>query len=131
MQLKSLRIIIGSLGIGGTERHLCQVLPRLVKKGWLIKVVNIGRDNALAPELEKAGIKVIKFSKSPSAALRIGHILYGLWREFRVDRTSLTHFFIPQAYICGMFSAILAGFRGVKLMRRRSMNKGPGVRLRA
>ncbi len=122
MQVKSLRIIISSLGIGGTERHICQVLPRLVKKGWQVKVVNTGRNNALAPELEKAGIKVITFSKSSSKVLQIGRVLHGLWGEFRADRTSLTHFFLPQAYIFGMFSAILAGFKGVKLMSRRSLN---------
>ena len=36
--MKTIEFIIGSLEVGGAERHLSQVLPALKNMGFLIKV---------------------------------------------------------------------------------------------
>ena len=56
---KRIFVVIGSLDVGGTERHLCSVLPRLKDKKFDITVLGLQRRGDLAPEMEAAGIPVI------------------------------------------------------------------------
>ncbi len=55
----TLLIVTGDLDLGGTERHLVQVLPRLSRARYRVLVYTLSHKGALAPELEDAGIPVI------------------------------------------------------------------------
>jgi glycosyltransferase involved in cell wall biosynthesis len=133
---KIIRIFIGSLEVGGTEKHLLYVLPELVKRGWHIHVWVLTRGGALADEMQQKGIIVksllseseLKFTRKFQFPRLLGRIIrlsvciIKLIREFRRDRIHPIHFFLPESYIVGMFSATLSRFLGPKLMSRRSMN---------
>lgn len=127
---QSLRIVIGSLGLGGAENHLKSVLPLLFKKGWKIKVLTLSDHIPLAQDLCKNGVKVYApptiYSKYiPHMLLRIIRLcinFFRLWWDFLTDRKSITHFFLPEAYILGTLAKILALNFSPAIMSRRSMN---------
>ena len=50
---------IGSFDLGGTEHHLCQILPLLRDRGWDVSLYCVRRRGSLAPRLTAAGIEVI------------------------------------------------------------------------
>ena len=52
-------IIIGQLSIGGTEKHLTNVLPSLRERGIDIGVYCLKSGGELTPVLERGGIEVI------------------------------------------------------------------------
>ena len=123
--------VIGDLDVGGTERHLAQVLPELVARGVRPVVYTLTHRGVLAPVLESAGVQVI----APPAAdrirllprwLRAGVILplttlclaYQLVRR----RPSVAHFYLPAAYLLGGFCSLAAGVP-VRVMSRRSLNR--------
>ena len=55
----TLLVVIGDLDLGGAERHLVQVLPRLPRDRYRVLVYTLSHKGALAPQLEAAGISVI------------------------------------------------------------------------
>ena len=57
-QMREIHFIVGSLDIGGAERHLSQVLPVLKARGLSIKVLLLSNKAALKPIFEKAGITI-------------------------------------------------------------------------
>ena len=81
-------------------------------------------DNAeLEPEFIKNGIKVVKpkfifknkIFKLVAASL---NIIIDLLK----DRTSITHFYLPEAYLIGMPLCKLFNPKGIRIMSRRSLN---------
>lgn len=140
---KKVIVVTGSLEIGGTERHLSMVLPLLAAKGWTVQVVVLAKKGALAPVLEEQGVPVIsllkpshlkaieKLPKLLGRALRVLLCILLLAKKLKKEGDTIVHFFLPEAYLIGMFGARLAGFRGPKLMSRRSLNnyqkRRPGV----
>jgi glycosyltransferase involved in cell wall biosynthesis len=130
--MKVLRIITGSLNIGGTEKHLSMILPALAKQGWQIKIITLqasGEPNLL-PIFEAAGIKVSTVNRHQFRGLPhflrrgvcLARCFFKLWREFRRDRLTVTHCFLPQAYLLSMMAAFFARLPAVIVMSRRSLN---------
>lgn len=140
---KKLTVIIGSLEIGGTERHLVTVLPKLINHGWEIQVITLSKKGILAPLLEEQGVKVTsaltqqqvaiieKLPRLVGRIVQIGLCVLTLAHHFRKAKDSLLHFYLPESYVLGMFGAGLARFSGHKIMSRRSLNdyqiRRPGV----
>jgi len=123
--MKSLRIIIGSLGVGGAERHLTHILPSLAQRGWAIEVITATQIIDLAPLLKHPKITLnfppVWVKKMP----RLVRLIYSFSRLcwfFLKDRHSITHFFLPEAYLLGMMAATLTGLRCPLVMSRRSLN---------
>jgi len=131
---KNLIFVIGSLNLGGTERHLASLLPRLAAKGWSVQVLTLADRGILADALEKEGILVNCVLKDWHTQIKgrlpslMGRLLQSvvcvcsLSSRLKVEKNAIIHFFLPEAYILGMFSAMLARFPGSKIMSRRSLN---------
>lgn len=132
--MKSLRIIIGSLNVGGTEKHLAMILPILVQQGWQIKIITlqITRENHLLSLVEAAGITV----NSPKSWFNLPYLprflrrncqaiisIFRLWKDFKKDKFSITHFFLPEAYLLGVVAAVFARLSSKMIMSRRSLNE--------
>lgn len=122
--MKALRVVVGSLNIGGTEQHLSVVLPLLATRGWKIKIVllHAPKEPNLLPIFEVAGIPVLIPKKGASKISRIFFSIWNLWCEFRRDPKTMTHFFLPEAYLLGMIMAFLARTKACLMMSRRSLN---------
>jgi len=129
----SLRIIIGNLGIGGTERHLSQILPLLASKGYVIRVITLtpNPEHNFSDLLENSGVKVLtppklsflgKLPKLIRKTFRLMFAMSYLFFDYIRDRKSITHYFLPEAYLVGMCTAILSFSRSPKVMSRRSLN---------
>lgn len=142
MTQKSIRIIIGTLQVGGTEKHLSYVLPGLVEKGWSVKVITTTSIVPLSETFTGKGILVFPAPKWVDNAfwsnplLRPFRLMYGLFRlmhEFIKDRQSITHFYLPRTYGLGMVAAMLTCLKAPKIMSRRSLNeyqkKYPGFKI--
>lgn len=55
-------MVIGSLDIGETERHLVDALPKLVANEWGVELLTLSRKEILAPQVETQGIVVTNLS---------------------------------------------------------------------
>ena len=119
---KKIRIVIGSLNVGGTEKQLIQILNDLCKKNWNIEIITITGVGKLAKLLNK-NIKIRSInSKSLLKILLPIKYVCSLYKIFKENPKTLTHFFLPQAYILGMVAAILAKTSCKLIMSRRSLN---------
>jgi glycosyltransferase involved in cell wall biosynthesis len=121
--------VIGSLQIGGAERHLLQITPELRRNGLKLCIYCLSRRDVLAPQFEAQDVEVIAppFASLKSASPRYLRPIFlflslcKLWWELRRRRPALCHFFLPEAYVLGAPIAWLAGRRTL-VMSRRSLN---------
>lgn len=120
--------VIGSLNVGGAEKHLLQVVPRLNRERWQPTVYCLTERGPLADELEALGVSVIgASSRLPEATNRIRRLIslcFSAWRLamfMREFRPRIAHFFLPAAYILGAPASLLAQVP-VRIMSRRSLN---------
>ena len=128
---KRVRFVIGSLDIGGTENHLVQILPELMRQGISPIVITITHQGALAIKLIEQGIKVIApdkitriFQRIPLLSRLLGPLatIPYLLRTYRRYPAALNCFYLPSSYYLGMIAAMLAGESAKTVMFRRSLN---------
>src|SRR6516165_10144329 len=112
----SILYVIGSLNIGGAERHLAQVLPRLDRSRWKPVVCCLTERGKLAESLEAAGVEVIcypapRVAKNASGIRRLARLvetIFWLYAVMRRFRPAIIHFFLPHAYMLGGPASIFA-----------------------
>ncbi len=51
--------LTGGFSVGGTERHLATILPRLKAKGYKIDLISLGPDGPMSRPIKDAGINII------------------------------------------------------------------------
>jgi len=129
----SVVFVVANLDVGGAERHIVQIVPRLDRSLVQPSVFTIINKGALAGEIEAQGIPVLGPSKEChwhrlSKMRRILWLIGGALRLFvflRRKRPDVIHFFLPMPYILGGVVSILAGSRTL-VMSRRSLNHYQG-----
>lgn len=126
----SILFVIGTLELGGAERHLALALPRLRQRGILPVVYSLSGRGELAPDLETAGVAVYTvWGASLLARLpRIMRRVLGLPLTFLALLTLIIrlrpqtiHMFLPAAYLIGGLAATI-GRVPIRIMSRRSRN---------
>jgi len=131
VQRGSILVVIGSLDVGGAERHLVQVLPLLAKRGYQIAVFCLSHRGEMASQLEHDGVSVQAIDDSieprhrASLATRIWQLIrssLALRMLIRIRQPNVVHFFLPAAYVVGAICALAAGHRCL-VMSRRSLNE--------
>lgn len=123
--------IASSLDVGGAERHLARILPRLIDLDFRPAVYTLTRPGKLAPELEAAGVEVF----APPVASRLGAwprlarqaalaLLSPLALTLLIARRQpdILHFFLPVPYVLGSLCSFATGGR-IRLMSRRGLNR--------
>ena len=119
---KKIRIIIGSLNVGGTEKQLLKIINNLAKRSWEIELITLKELGVLGKHLNKK-IKINNLNVKFSFKLtKFFIIIFKLIKIFKKNPHTLTHFFLPQAYIVGMISSIIAKAKCKLVMSRRSLN---------
>lgn len=120
--------VIGSLLIGGAEKHLSMIAPALVQRGHRVSVYNLSGRSVLGDAMAEDGVRIISppFGSLSSRFRLVGGIMLAistlkLYSLFLFRRPPVVHFFLPQAYIIGAISARCAGISGL-IMSRRSLN---------
>ncbi|MDE5453020.1 glycosyltransferase [Bradyrhizobium sp. CSA112] len=116
---------VGSLAVGGTERHLSQVLPALTKRGWALKMVVFSDGGAFTEPIEAAGIPIEVLPRGfsvPVPKLRGALALVQQTRALAVGLRRrpprILHCFLPTCCIVGGLAVRMAGFSPVVMSRR-------------
>ncbi len=126
--MKKIEFIIGSLELGGAERHLSQILPALKSMGFSIRIVVLSHKESLKYIFDEAGIEVDlgpNLEWMPFLLRRITRLISSLTRltiSFLKDRQTTRHVFLPEAYLLTAIAARLTFFSGALIMSRRSLN---------
>lgn len=124
----SIKFIIGSLDVGGAERHLVQMLPALKANGLKVSVIVLSDKVKLKSILDKAGVKVnvglnLKFlPRLLRRPLRLMLSLSTLVKDFIFDRRSIRHAFLPEAYLLTSLAARVTFSNAPLIMSRRCLN---------
>jgi glycosyltransferase involved in cell wall biosynthesis len=120
--------LIGSLNVGGCERHLATVYPRLKARGYDVGILTFTRGGPLEERVRAAGVDVMCISRREVPPVtRAEHwtshaaALFDFVRVFRRQNARLVHFYLPGAYIIGGLTALAARQPNV-VMSRRSLN---------
>jgi glycosyltransferase involved in cell wall biosynthesis len=118
--------LIGSLKLGGCERHLATVYPRLKSEGYDVGILTFVRGGPLEEQVRASGVDVMCISRRETPPVTRaehwkGHAaaLFDFVHAFRSAR--LVHFFLPGAYVIGGLTALAARQTNV-LVSRRSLN---------
>jgi glycosyltransferase involved in cell wall biosynthesis len=123
--------VIGSLAVGGAERHVVAVASALQRRGWQTTVFALSLQGPLLSALKEAGVTV----KGPNLPVWLASILgqrLGAWFrsalavamiaiELRRHPGAVSHFFLPSAYILGGLAAWFVNAYP-RVMSRRSLN---------
>ena len=125
----SLLYVVGSLDVGGTERHLALLAPRLKRFGWNPAIYCLTQPGQQASQLAQAGVYIIPppFAFAPKDGwlpVRSSKILLSALKLFWImirTRPQVTHFFLPGAYLIGGPLALVARVPRC-VMSRRSLN---------
>ena len=126
----ALLYVIGSLDLGGTERHLALIAPRLKRFGLNSSVYCLTQPGQLASEVSQAGVCVIPppFAFAPQQdcfAVRGLKLFLSALKLFWVMLTArprVVHFFLPASYLIGA-PLSLAARVPIRVMSRRSLNR--------
>lgn len=127
----TIRFLIGSLDVGGTESHLSSILPVLKDNGFDPCVITLTHKGKLAGQLERAGItvyepsKFVRFFQGIPVLSRltgsVATLVYLVMTFIRVP-ADISCFYLPSSYYLGMISAKLASNNNKTIMFRRSLN---------
>lgn len=126
--------VIGSLEVGGAEKHLVKIARNLRQRQWKPEVFSFKPNGPLLPDLEKCGIPVHSPGLLPtsfawlSQKLSVLHSLSRLIFDTRAlflviqkGRPDVIHFYLPGAYVVGGFTTLFAR-NPIRIMSRRSLN---------
>jgi len=120
--------VIGSLNVGGTEKHLLRLLPELRRRGWRTEIFCVSGRGELAARFEAEGITIncpiAVSSERKNPLRRIAKVIKSsacLILLLRQRRPTIIHCFLPEAYLVGSFAALLTGIP-VRIMSRRSLS---------
>lgn len=123
--------VIGSLEVGGTQKHLIELAAAITRRDWNANVYCLVREGALADELRRHGVTVRApwlqnrgpaLTRSlPGRALRLTLAAGGLMAELLIRRPAIIHFFLPENYVVGGICALIARCPRL-VMSRRSLN---------
>lgn len=115
-------VVLPSLGVGGTERHLLQVLPRLDPSLFRVVIYTTQARGEWADRLEAQGVEVIAPPVMRSRLLSRVLSAIKLCTLMLTTKPDITHFFLPEAYLLGGLCALITGTKK-RVMSRRSLNR--------
>jgi glycosyltransferase involved in cell wall biosynthesis len=118
------------LDLGGSERHLALIAPRLRRLGWNPIIYCLSRKGHQAKIVADAGVEVLGppyelaqnqgwlFGRLVTMALSVLELAWLMISR----RPAIVHFYLPTAYLIGAPIALLTGVP-VRIMSRRSLNR--------
>lgn len=116
-----IHVVVNRLNLGGTERHLSQVLPRLDPRRFRVRVQVLRANGMLEPALKRAGVPVDSPPPwLPNWAQRLSAGVSLTW-QLLFRRPDVLHFFLPESYLFGGFLGLATLHRNM-VMSRRSLN---------
>jgi len=114
-------VVVPLLAVGGAEKHIANVFPRLRSNGYDVRIVTARPEAILDQQLRNIGIPVYNTKALRPSPLRRLAACINIRRQIRAWRPDIVHFFLPEAYILGGLTAWLSG-QPIRVMSRRSLN---------
>ena len=110
MRVRPIRVlfVVPALPVGGAERHVTTLLPRMDTARFTPSVICIGEEGALFPTLPAAGIEAVALRLRKRQAVRALSELVMMMRRTRPDVV------VVQAYNAETLGRIAARIAGVK-----------------
>jgi glycosyltransferase involved in cell wall biosynthesis len=114
-------LVVGPrLDVGGTERHLAQLIPALARRGLDMHLHVMVRGGVLEADIAAAGVPIDGAEAGMSRLANVRATVAGLVRRIRLLRPDLVHLFLPEPTILGTLACELAGHRR-RVVSRRSL----------
>ena len=114
-------LVTVGLGIGGTEAQLMEIAEHLDPERFVVTVVALKGEGAIAEEMRKRGIKVVALNGAGKMDARVFFRFFSL---VRAEQPDVIHSFLPLANYVGMIvgrmlgiSVLIASYRGVEQQR--------------
>ena len=117
---QKISFIIGSLNIGGTERHLLNLVNRLDPLKYCIDIHLLKEKGILFDELNSS---IRKFYPQKFIYKKIDHFFNffrTLWR-IKITKPDIIHCFLPHSYLFGGMIGLILNHKKI-IMSRRSLN---------
>lgn len=123
-------MVIGSLNLGGAERHVAQIAPELVGRGWSVAIFCLSDPGTLGNRLRQQGLDLEANPWGTSDLIAGSIVMRGLrlivstvllFLYMLRRRPRIVHFFLPEAYLIGGSCAWLTK-APIRVMSRRSLN---------
>lgn len=126
--MRKILYVIGTLNVGGAEKHVVSICKSLHERGWLPEVLCLDEAGVLADQLISNGISVhvLQWRGKPirSVKTRLFRLIatyLSCINFMRAHKPAIVHMFLPGAYIIGAVSALFSGI-SIRIMSRRSLN---------
>ena len=116
--VRKIIFVINNFGIGGTERHLLGLIPRL-KMYFHINVFLLETGMVIEDGFDDLKLKNPKAVSSKP--INRFQIIFNLSSLLLKNRSAIVHFFLPEPYIIGGITSIFFGMPNL-IMSRRSLN---------
>ena len=110
-----------SFGVGGTEKHLCELLPALKARRFEVGAFCFTETGSRAAELAASDIPITAAPEFGAMLLRVARGAVALRHLIKCWRPTIAHFFLPRPYLAGAPVAIASGVP-IKVMSRRSLS---------
>lgn len=129
---RSVLYVVGTLELGGAEKHILSLARGLKEKGWQPEVFAFRTGGPLEKALLSHKIPVHGKLPPPKGQRSRGifpfrtfsAVITSLWSVFRTVRSrrpDIVHFFLPEAYVLGGIGTLFM-LKPRKIMSRRSLN---------
>ncbi len=128
---KSLMVVVASLRVGGTERHIGAVLPELARAGWKVVVRRTGVDGPIGDVLRAHGIEIVDADISTDMTAWLPPVIRGvvaylihavpMARDIRRRRPAIVHSFLPGPSTIAGIACLLARHKPF-IVSRRALN---------
>ena len=112
--------IIGSLNIGGTEKHLLNLINNFDKKKFSIHLHLLNEKGTMFSKMNKE-VKVYYPKKTISTKFSHCINFFKTLIRIKLTKPDIIHCFLPQSYIFGGIIGLLLNHKNV-IMSRRSLN---------
>ena len=115
-------LVVGPrLGVGGTERHLAQLVPALARRGLDMNLHVMERGGVLDSDIVAAGVPIDGAEAGVSRYARVRATVAGLVRRIRTLHPDIVHLFLPEPTLLGSLACEIAGHR-CRIVSRRSLS---------
>ena len=114
-------LVVGPrLDVGGTERHLAQLIPALAAHGLDMHLQVMVRGGILEADIATAGVPIHGAAAGMSRPSSVRATIAGLVRRIREVRPDLVHLFLPEPTFLGTMACELVGHHR-RVVSRRSL----------
>ena len=118
---KTILYVIGTLNVGGTEKHLLNLINNLDRDLFNIDLFILSESGTLRHKINEY-VRVHEPDKILNSKIQVFISLYKLTFAIKRIKPDIIHCFLPLSYVISGFAALILGCSKKLIMSRRSLN---------